>query len=355
MNTATRVLLSRGSLLRAIDRRRFLGALGVSYCSLLTCLRAVDDGHVHLPPKKRANARGRHESFAAHSKKNDPRIEALVSQIDTSRLTASLKALTALPTRSSLSPHLTKARAWIAEQFANYGYSQQRIREVATTMPDGTVVRNVLCLPEQLDRGFTLIGAHYDSTSQQPDVSAPGADDNATGVAALLETARLFSTAQLKRGVGFVAFAGEEQGLFGSKTVASLAAKEKWPIDVYVNLDMVGHVDPVRPTNIMVEYDQGNSSPLNDPAAKAFGLQMAQHAADYTKLTVEHTDIWSSDYMPFEATGVPCIGLYDGAADAPFYHSIDDTVENVDVARMAAVCAMLCAFVATAAGIENQH
>jgi hypothetical protein len=43
---------------------------------------------------------------------------------------------------------------------------------------------------------------------------------------------------------------------------------------------------------------------------------MAQLAADYTSMTVEHTDIWSSDYMPFEAKGFPCIGLYDGGADS---------------------------------------
>jgi Zn-dependent M28 family amino/carboxypeptidase len=220
-------------------------------------------------------------------------------------------------------------------------------------MPGGKIVHNVLCLPARLDLGFTLIGAHYDSTSQLPAQLAPGADDNASGVAAVLETARLFSASKLRRGVGFAAFVGEEQGLLGSQTVAALAAEEKWALDVYVNLDMVGHVDPIRPTNIMVEYDQGNSAGLNDAAAKAFGLQMAQHAADYTKLNVEHTDIWSSDYMPFEARGFPCIGLYDGAADAPFYHTIDDTVTNVNIPRLAEVCAMLCAFVGTTAVLET--
>jgi hypothetical protein len=56
--------------------------------------------------------------------------------------------------------------------------------------------------------------------------------------------------------------------------------------------------------------------------------------------------------MPFEGKGVPCIGLFDGAADAPFYHSVDDTTANVDVPRLADICAMLCAFVGTTAVLE---
>ena len=73
-----------------------------------------------------------------------------------------------------------------------------------------------------------------------------------------------------------------------------------------INLDMVAFQDPARPNLVRVEYDQGNHHPGNDPAAKAFGLLMAQAAADYTNLAVEHTDIWNSDYMPFEAKGYAC-------------------------------------------------
>ena len=75
---------------------------------------------------------------------------------------------------------------------------------------------------------------------------------------------------------------------------------------------MIAYQDPQRPKVVKVEYDQGNRNPGNDAAAKAFGLLMAQAAADYTHLAVEHTDIWNSDYMPFEAKGYACIGVYEG-------------------------------------------
>jgi Peptidase family M28 len=76
-------------------------------------------------------------------------------------------------------------------------------------------------------------------------------------------------------------------------------------------------------------------------------MVMAQAAADYTSLEVEHTDIWNSDYMPFEERGYVCIGLYDGAADAPFYHTVNDTLDRVDLARLAEVTKLLVATVAT--------
>jgi hypothetical protein len=306
-----------------------------------------------LVEKKRANARGRADSQASKSKKKDAAIEALIGKIDSARLTETLKALTAFPTRWSLSPELVKSRDWIKKQFIDFGYDASRVQLVELKLPNGTLAHSVLCTPERLDQGFILIGAHYDSISETPAVAAPGADDNGSGIAVVLEIARIFAGVGLKRGVMFAAFAGEEQGLFGSQAVANLAAKDKWAIDVMVNLDMVAHVDPARPTNIVVEYDKGNADPKNDAAAKAFGLQMAQLAADYTSMTVEHTDIWSSDYMPFEAKGFPCIGLFDGAADAPFYHTTQDKIAQVDLARLTEVTSLVCAFVATTAEFKS--
>ncbi|TIX50899.1 MAG: Zn-dependent exopeptidase M28, partial [Mesorhizobium sp.] len=85
--------------------------------------------------------------------------------------------------------------------------------------------------------------------------------------------------------------------------------------------------------------------PRNDASAKSFALRVAQMAADYTELTVEHTNIWSSDYMPFEAVGFPCVGLYDKGGDEAFYHTSKDTIENVNKGRMVAVAKLLTASV----------
>jgi hypothetical protein len=336
-------------------RQGFFTIAGLALAAMTGAARAHQSQSQLYPlqEKKRADARGRSDSQFSKSKKKDPRIEALVAKVDGARLTDTLKALTAFPTRWSQSSTLVQARDLIRQQFISFGYDTSRVRLVEYRLPNGTVGHSVICAPERLGQGFILIGAHYDSISESSATLAPGADDDGSGIATVLETARIFANIGLKRGVMFAAFGGEEQGLFGSQAVANLAAGERWAIDVMLNLDMVGHVDPQRPTNIVVEYDQGNVDPRNDAAAKAFGLQMAQLAADYTSMTVEHTDIWSSDYMPFEAKGFPCIGLYDGGADSPFYHTTNDTMNAVDLPRLTEVAGLVCAFVASVAELKS--
>lgn len=173
-------------------------------------------------------------------------------------------------------------------------------------------------------------------------MSAPGADDNASGIAVLLEAAELLRDAPLRRGVLFAAFGGDEQGLCGSAACADIAATEGWPIDLVLNLDMIAFQAPTKPQHVIVEYDQGNRHPGNDAAAKAFGLLMAQAAVDYTNLTVEHSDIWNSDYLPFEAKGYACIGVYE-AGQNPAYHKTEDTAARPDMSHIAEVAKMVVA------------
>jgi Zn-dependent M28 family amino/carboxypeptidase len=136
------------------------------------------------------------------------------------------------------------------------------------------------------------------------------------------------------------AFGGEEQGLFRFAECAKVAAAEGWKIDVVLNLDMIAYQDPAKPGQIVIEYDQGNRNPGNDAAAKAFGLQMAQVAADYTNLTVEHTDIWNSDYIPFEEKGYACVGIYE-ASENPGYHKTSDVLASMDMNHLAQVAKLV--------------
>src|SRR4030095_13859422 len=97
-----------------------------------------------------------------------------------------------------------------------------------------------------------LVCAHYDSRSRKPHTDAPGADDNASGVAVMIEVARLMRAAFPAKPIMYVAFAGEEQGLIGSHALAKRALAEQWSIDLVLNLDMVGWVDPARPSTVTI-------------------------------------------------------------------------------------------------------
>ena len=67
-------------------------------------------------------------------------------------------------------------------------------------------------------------------------------------------------------------FGAEEQGLFGSAACADIAIQQNWPIDIVINLDMVSYKNPIGPSRIVVEYDQGNGDPRNDAASKGIRL-----------------------------------------------------------------------------------
>jgi FMN phosphatase YigB (HAD superfamily) len=293
--------------------------------------------------KKPAEAIGRFTSQSNRSKRADAFIAALTSQISEARLLSTMTSLTQFGTRWAYSDGIARVPEWVHRQFSDMGYAgKQGPRYQEFALPGGGPQRNVLCGPLKDNIGFVLLCAHYDSLSETPETLAPGADDNASGIAVLLEVAQLLKEVELKRGVLFAAFGGEEQGLFGSTACAEIAAQDSWPIDAVINLDMIAFEDPARRGHIVVEYDQGHRHPGNDAAAKAYGLLMAQVAADYTSLQVEHTDIWNSDYMPFEAKGYACIGVYE-AAENPSYHQSTDTIEQLDMAHLVEVTKMVLA------------
>jgi hypothetical protein len=187
-----------------------------------------------LEEKKRDKARGRTDSQSSKSKK-DAGIEMVIGKIDSARMNETLKALMAFPTRWSKSPTLAQARDFIKQQFIGFGYDANRVQFVEYKLDDGgTVGRSVICAPEQLDQSFVLIGAHYDSISETPGVSAPGADDDGSGICRGAGDGAHLCRRRLKRGVMFAAFGGEEQGLFGSQAVADQAARDRWASQGYV-------------------------------------------------------------------------------------------------------------------------
>lgn len=276
------------------------------------------------------------------SKRADPAIAALVARVSPDRLGRRITDLCSFATRWTYSSGIGDVVTWLRNEFLAMGYADEAVRVQPFAVPGAEQQLNVLCEHTGSEPSFVLVCAHYDSLSESPATSAPGADDNASGVAVLLEVAELVRSVQTRRGVLFAAFGGEEQGLLGSSACAKIAAAEGWPLHAVVNLDMVAFQDPRRPNLITVEYDQGNSRPENDAAAKELGMVMAQAAADYTGLSVQLTDIWNSDYMPFEAEGFPCIGVFE-AGENPDYHTTGDTPNALDMTHLGEVTKMVIA------------
>ena len=187
-----------------------------------------------------------------------------------------------------------------------------------------------------------VVGAHYDhlgfggEASLAPGVHAvhPGADDNASGVAALLAVARAMAAdAQPRRNVAFVAFSGEELGLLGSARFVKRPPPgcELDAVQLMVNLDMVG-----RPQHGTV-YVEGADTAAGGRARVA--RLAAEPPAIRLELAFGGDGYGPSDQTSFYARGVPVVFLFTGAhAD---YHRPSDTADKIDpqglreVARLA--------------------
>jgi len=282
----------------------------------------------------------------------DPRVAGLVEQIRQDRLRADVDALVGLGTRWSEAPGYGTVEDWMETAFADAGPGGAVTRQ-PVAFPSGLTRNNVIWGDPLSGREVILVGAHLDSISEIPGESAPGANDNGSGIAAMLEALRVLQGQAFTREIVCVAFTGEEQGLIGSAACAMAAVHEGWPVDLMLNLDMLGYRPPDPAAPFFIEYDRGNATPANDAAAAAYGALAVELAATHTTLPIAETDIWESDYMPFEREGVPCIGFYDGGASGTDYHTTGDLPERMDFDRLEQATRLVVATLATAAELAG--
>ncbi|HPF93521.1 MAG TPA: M20/M25/M40 family metallo-hydrolase, partial [Tenuifilaceae bacterium] len=176
----------------------------------------------------------------AKSSTPDPYIEGLLAQVSGENITASVQHLQEYGTRNAYAPESVEAEQWIYQQFADLGLE---VETMDFTMPSGSASDNVIATltGTKYPNEYVVVGGHYDSVSSSGD--APGADDNASGTAAVIEIARILSSQELDRSIIFCAFSGEEYGLYGSAAFAQQCANQGLNIHGYFNLDMIGYLE----------------------------------------------------------------------------------------------------------------
>jgi len=262
------------------------------------------------------------------------------------RLVQSITALEAFGTRFAYASNAAEVTRWIADQFIAFGHAENTIHFQPFEMKFGNG-HNVLCPADPGRLPGLVLCAHYDSKSelasvQKPNRAAPGADDNATGVAVLLEAARLLRGMELSTNILFAAFGGEEQRLAGSKKCARVAHRENWPIDLVVNLDMLAWQHKSHPNLIRIEHDKGNVVEANDVPSRQAADRMTAIAIQHG-LEVERTGIINSDYMPFEKKGYTCIGVYEGGNN-PNRHQSSDKLATLNMDHLTRVAQVVVDF-----------
>ncbi|MDR7519416.1 MAG: M20/M25/M40 family metallo-hydrolase [Armatimonadota bacterium] len=187
-----------------------------------------------------------------------------------------------------------------------------RLRVVADTVFESRPTVNVVATkrggvrPDEI----VVVGGHYDSVP-----ASPGANDNASGVAATLEAARVLAGVPTARTVQFVLFAAEELGLYGSR---AFAEERRQGVVAMINLDMVGWGQ-----RLMV-----GTSPGRDDAV----VSAAERVAQRLGIPVSRFRATGSDHVSFEQYGIRTVFLHRGVD--PHYHQPTDVPANVTPAHL---------------------
>ncbi|HTS45147.1 MAG TPA: M28 family metallopeptidase [Puia sp.] len=192
----------------------------------------------------------------------DPEIEKMVSEINADSLKFCIGKLVSFGTRHTLSPStdnkrgISAARDWVFSrfnEFAKNSHGRMTVERDKWTLPaDGKRVdttaymENVMAIlhgTDTDDKRIFIISGHLDSritNVMNRSSDAPGANDDGSGVSAVMESARIMSNHAFPATIIFVAVCGEEQGLLGSAHLAERAKIEGWNVEAMLNNDIMG-------------------------------------------------------------------------------------------------------------------
>ena len=270
-------------------------------------------------------------------------------RVDPQQLRRNLQAIVGERSPFSGQRHLAEVESFIEKELASYGLAV----ESNTFSYRGKNFRNIVGrLSAQRGASLIILGAHFDSVE-----GTPGADDNASGLAVLLEAARLLSRARLRSELLFCAFNLEELNMIGSTYFAKKLKAAEVKVEAMISLEMIGYTDPrpgsqKYPIGLSWLYpDRGdfigvignwNSSSL----LRRFTRQMRQVPG----LPVETLSVPGngglvpavrlSDHSPFWDLGYPALMVTDTSFFRnPHYHGPRDTLDTLNLDFMAKVCA----------------
>lgn len=264
----------------------------------------------------------------------DPETAAIVGRVVPARWHMAMSTLSSFD-RNSFSPSLSAARDWILARFAEAGLSTSIFPFTLNVQPPTCASAAVnIWNPIGVKTGTTLpdewivIGAHYDARNVDRCGTGnpqPGANDNASGCAGVIELARVFQDIPTRRTLVFTCFSGEEQNLVGSQRwVLSLVNNgDIAKVQHMLNLDMIGHA---------VSADLDTKLETNTtfqgwlPVYAAAG---STYAPELNLITTTATQAYS-DHWPFLVEGIPAMFTWEnGAGIYPQYHTLDDLPANM--------------------------
>lgn len=244
---------------------------------------------------------------------HDPGVQAMVDAVEIPEMHSTVQYLQDLRTRRSDAPGARQAQEYLVQRFMDFGFGEVETHSFNNWSDNVIAIKPGLVHPERI----VVLGGHYDSISRSG--TAPGADDNGSGTAGVLEVARILSAYDFKSTVYLVGWSGEEQGLVGSAYWTARAASLGMQIDAYVNLDMLGYLEGREDLDIISNQD---SEWLRDLCFEAVPLYVPDLPMKDGFLTGG-----SSDHASFWAHGYPAVFFFeDSHSYSPYIHTSADVI-----------------------------
>ena len=302
---------------------------------------------------------------------------AIVDSVAADRIEADIRRLAGFGTRNTMSDTLSDtrgigaARRWIKAEFDRISEAcggclevsyQTSIVTGARRIPDSTAVVNVLAIqrgttdPER----YVVMTGDIDSRASDgsdPVTDAPGANDNASGMAGALEAARVLSKYEFPATIVYAGLSGEEQGLFGGQKMAAEALEAGWRIEAVLNNDMIGNIqgqNGVIDNTVARVFSEGTRADETERMASirrftggevdSPSRNLARYVDRMADLYIPNLDIMmiyrldrfgrGGHHRPFNDVGFPAVRIMEANEDYRRQHQdirVEDGVEYGDV------------------------
>jgi hypothetical protein len=329
--------------------------------------------------------------WAQGPKRIHPAVSQMVDGVSAARVEASMRKLVSFETRGNFTASddatrgIGAARQWLHDELRSYSprlavrSDKYKVGRQGRIFRDLEIVNVVAELKgtREPERQI-LICAHYDSlnlgqreargvspqlsgpsaidaaTEKLAQSAAPGASDNASGVAAMLEIARVLSQYEFSKTLVFAAFAGEELGLVGSSLHAQKARRDGQIIEAVLNSDIIGTEvggDGRRDNRRVRVFSAGPQDSLSRQLARYVKETGERYAPELEAALIFRPDRFSraGDHTPFEREGYAAVRFTSAVENYAHQHSPTDTMENASPAYAAKVTRLQTAVAASLA------
>jgi aminopeptidase YwaD len=269
---------------------------------------------------------------------SDPFIQSIVGQVSYDTLQSKLLTLESFGRKQADDPALELTAEWLMNTYSAYGYTD--IQTDPFTLFNYET-RNIIITKQgtEFPDTYLIIDGHYDTKT------GPGVNDNGSGVAIILEIARLLHDIPTRYSIKFINFTAEEYGMVGSSHyVNQVVIPQNMDIRLVYNIDEVGGVAGITNNTVVCERDESLPA-SNDTESWAFTDTLATLTGIYSNLEATISYAYGSDYVPFQTNGEIITGIFEDNY-SPYAHTVNDTYANLDMdyvfemAKLSAAAAM---------------